>query len=192
LVNGPTYSSSNLGSLVFDGVDDYVSVNNASSLNPGSNSFSIDCWVLQKDTGFNGIVEARGSNLHGFLYLLNYPSSGFALLALNTTLDGNQNFYSSTVSTFSDTLIWMFISVIVNRGLETIDFYKNGIKQGNSVSITSSGTVNPGSDYRYWIAADRGGAEANVNISMLRHYNRALSAAEVLQNYNATKGRFGL
>jgi hypothetical protein len=192
LTNGPTFSSANGGSIVFDGVDDYVSVNNASSLNPGSNSFSIDCWVLQKDTGFNGIVEARGSNLHGFLYILNYPSSGGAGLFLNTTLDAGQNTYSSTVSTFSDTLIWMFISVVVNRGLETIDFYKNGIKQGNSVSITSSGTVDPGSDYRYWIAADRGGDEANVNISMLRHYNRALTASEILQNYNATKGRFGL
>jgi hypothetical protein len=32
----------------------------------------------------------------------------------------------------------------------------------------------------------------NANVAIFRHYNRALSAAEVLHNYNVTKGRFGL
>ena len=45
LTNGPTFSSANGGSIVFDGVDDYVGIPNNSSINPNSGSFTIICWV---------------------------------------------------------------------------------------------------------------------------------------------------
>jgi hypothetical protein len=43
----------------------------------------------------------------------------------------------------------MNVSVVIDRNNEKIDFYKNGLKQGASVNITSAGTTNPGSDFRY-------------------------------------------
>ena len=60
------------------------------------------------------------------------------------------------------------------------------------MSITSGGTADPGSGYRYEIGSDLGGPEMNGDIAVLKHYNRTLSAQEVLQNYNATKSRFNL
>lgn len=193
LTNGPTFNSANNGFIVLDGVDDYISVNNPQLLNPGSASFSIDAWVYQKgNVAYNGVVEARGTSLHGFLYVLNYASTGQCSLFLNTTLDANQNIYTSTVSTFSDLLVWINICVTVNRSNQTITFYKNGIQQGSSVSITSGGTVDPSSDYKYWIGGDLGGPEANMNISSIKHYNRALSASEVVQNFNALRGRYSV
>ncbi len=46
LTNGPTFSSANGGSIVFDGVDDYVNCGNASSLNfERTNSFSFCFWI---------------------------------------------------------------------------------------------------------------------------------------------------
>lgn len=181
LTNGPTFNSG--GWIVFDGLDDYVSVNSPQLLNPGSNSFTVECLINQKDTGPNGIIEARGSNLHGFLWLLNYNITGRVLFALNTTSDAGQNFYASTVNTFGNVNQWMYLSTVVNRSNETLIFYKNGVKQGNTVSITSSGTTDPGSSYRYWIGADLGGDESNSNISVTRQYNRILSESEILQNY---------
>jgi hypothetical protein len=192
LTNGPTFSGGNGGSIVFDGVDDYINVSNPASLNPGSNSFTIDAWVYQKDDGYNGIVDARGTNLHGFLWILNYTSAGFVSFFLNTTNDVDQNVYVSTVATFTDVLAWMNISVVINRDTNNITFYKNGIQQGTSVTITSGGSVNPGSGYLYYIGSDLGGPDANINLSTIKQYNRTLSAQEVLQNYNATKSRFGL
>jgi hypothetical protein len=192
LTNGPTFSSDNLGSIVLDGVDDYVSVSSPQNLNAGLNSFTVEAWVYQKDTGANGIIEARGTGLHGFLWLLNYQVPGRVLFPMNTTTDTGQNFYVSTVNTFDDVDKWMHVMTVVNRGNETLTFYKNGVQQGNSVNITSIGTIDPGSGYRYWIGADLGGPEANINVSIVRHYNRVLTQDEITQNYNAIKSRYGL
>jgi hypothetical protein len=189
---GPTFSADNIGSIVFNGVDDYISVSNPASLNPGLSSFTIDAWVYQKDNGYNGIVDARGANLHGFLCLLNYTTAGTVAFFLNTTTDVDQNIYYSTVATFTDVLTWMNVSVVVNRSANNITFYKNGIQQGAAVSITSGGSVDPGSGYLYYIGGDLGGPEANINLSTIKQYNRALSAQEILQNYRALKARFGL
>ena len=192
LVNGVSFSSSNMGTFVFDGVDDYINVSNPANLNPGANSFTIDSWVYQKDNGFNGIVDARGASLHGFLWILNYTSAGYISFFLNTTNDVDQNVYVSTVATFTDVLAWMNISVVVDRGINNITFYKNGIQQGASVTITSGGTVDPGSGYVYHVGGDLGGPEANINLSAIKQYNRALSAQEILQNFNAYRGRYGI
>lgn len=192
LVNGSTFSTDGGGSIVFDGSDDYISVSSPQNLNPASNSFTVEAWVYQKDTGANGIIEARGTGLHGFLWLLNYGVPGRVLFTMNTTTDTDQNWYTSTVNTFSDVNKWMHIITVVNRGSETLTFYKNGAQQGNSVNITSLGTIDPGSGYRYWIGADLGGPEANINVSIVRQYNGVLTPQEILQNYNALKTRFGL
>lgn len=193
LTNGPTFvNSGSLSCFSLDGVDDWIAVNNPQTLNPGSSSFTISTWMKQNDTGFNGIIEARGANLHGFLLILNYPSIGQAAFFLNTTADSGQNIYTSTVSTFSAVNTWMNICVVINRGTETIDFYLNGVKQGNSVAITSGGTVDPGSGYIYHIGGDLGGPEANAFFATFQQYNRALSADEVVQNFNAYRGRYGI
>ena len=192
LTNGPTYSSLNGGKIVLDGTNDYINVSNPQFLNPGANSFTIDCWLKQNDLGYNGVVEGRGTNLHGFLFILNYPSSGVASFFLNTTTDAGQNVYSSTTSGFSSITAWINATVVVNRTSEIIKFYNNGIQEGSDVSITSGGTTDPGSGYRYEIGSDLGGPEMNGDITVVKHYSRVLSAQEVLQNYNATKSRFNL
>jgi hypothetical protein len=167
-------------------------VSNSQTLNPGSNSFSINSWLKQQSNAtFNGLVEARGDNLHGFLCGVNY-GGGYASMFLNTTNDVDQNVYTSTVATFGTAGVWMNVCIVVNRTSETIDFYLNGVKQGNSVSITSGGTANPGGGYRYWIGGDLGGPEANSAFAILQHYNRALTVSEILQNFNATRSRFGI
>jgi len=179
--NGPVWTSQ--GWIILDGTNDYISVDSPQLLNPGSNSFTVEAWIYQKSTATNGIIEARGENLDGFLWLLNYGIVGRVLFAFNTKADIGQNFYYSTVNTFSDVDKWLYITTVVNRSNETLTFYKNGIQQGSSVNITSSGTTDPGSGYRYWIGADLGGAEANINISIVRQYNRTLSVVEISQNY---------
>lgn len=194
LVNGAVYNADNKGNIALDGVDDYVNVSNPQSLNPGTNSFSINAWVKQNDTGYNGIVEARGTSLHGFLLLINYIAAGQLSFFLNTTTDTDQNVYLSTVSTFGAINTWMNICVVVNRSStpSIIDFYLNGVKQGNSVSVVSEGTIDPGGNYKYWIGGDLGGPESNASFSIIQHYNRALTVNEIQQNFNAIRGRYGI
>ena len=60
LTNGPTFNGSNGGTIVFDGVDDYVSVSSAQSLNPGTHDYDIldDTWtVLTKDRKMSAQFE---------------------------------------------------------------------------------------------------------------------------------------
>lgn len=194
LTNGPTFSSINNGVIALDGVDDYINMANPQSLNPGTSSFSVNTWIKQNDTGYNGIVEARGTSLHGFLIILNFTTAGRLSLFLNTTTDVDQNIYVSSVSTFDAIDTWMNICVVVNRSTtpSTIDFYLNGVKQGTSINVTSEGTIDPGSGYVYWIGGDKGGPESNATFGLLQHYNRALTPIEIGQNFEALRGRYGI
>ena len=190
LTNGPTFNAGNGGSIVFDGVDDYVSVSSAQSLNPGTNSFTIDYWCKINSSNYSCALEARGTNLYGFLAIA-YYLGGYMSLFLNGTNDPAQNIYLTTTTPVQFS-VWNYQSIVVDRSTQQIIFYYNGYQTGNKVSITDTGTIDPGSGYRYWIGGDLGGSPMNGNIPILRQYNRALSATEILQNYNATKSRFGL
>jgi hypothetical protein len=190
LTNGPTFNGANGGSIVFDGVDDYVSVSSAQSLNPGTNSFTIDYWCKINSSNYSCALEARGTNLHGFLAIA-YYLGGYISLLLNGTNDVGQNVYLSTTTPVQFN-VWNYQTIVVDRSTQQIIFYYNGYQTGNRVNITDTGTIDPGSGYRYWIGGDLGGAPMNGNIPILRQYNRALTAAEILQNYNDTKTRFGI
>lgn len=181
----------NVPCIDLDGIDDYVSVSNPDLLNPADASFSVEAWVSQDDLGYNGIVEARGANLHGFLIVLNYGGSGKLAAFLNSTSDTSQEIHYSTSSPWTDTETWVNATVVVNKSSDTIVFYRNGEQVGNQIGITESATLNGGSP-RYWVGADLGGPEANMKINSLRHYSKALTEEEVKQNYEAYKGRFGL
>jgi hypothetical protein len=191
LTNGPTFSNANGGSIVFDGVDDYVNVSSAQSLNPGTNSFTIDYWCKINSSYASCALEARGTgNLYGFLAVAYYPG-GYMSLLLNGANDPSQNIYLTTTTPIQFN-VWNYQSIVVDRSTQQIIFYYNGYQTGNKVNITDTGTIDPGSGYIYWIGGDLGGSPMNGNIPILKQYNRALSATEVLQNYNATKTRFGL
>jgi hypothetical protein len=66
--------------------------------------------------------------------------------------------------------------------------YLNGVLLATTAYTTSISTSGIGRISGY----DNGGEIWNGNISSVMIYNRALTATEVLQNYNATKSRFGL
>jgi Concanavalin A-like lectin/glucanases superfamily len=72
----------------------------------------------------------------------------------------------------------------------TYTIYINGVF--NSVNSNIRSLTSQSSNFAKIGKYDYGGSYHNGNISMIRLYNRALSAAEVLQNYNALKSRFGL
>jgi hypothetical protein len=192
LINGPRYNSDNLGSVVFDGVNDYIAVNNPQNLNAGTAGFSVELWVnIASAASVNCVgVEARGTNLHGFLCVSYYTNGQMGLL-LNGTNDGDQNVYTTTTTPMQKG-VWTQQVFVVDRSTQQIVFYHNGIQTGNAVNITDTGTINPGSSYRYWIGGDLGGFPMNGKIAVVRHYNKTLTASEVQNNFNTTRTRFGV
>jgi hypothetical protein len=77
--NGASYASNNQGVFTFDGTNDYIDVSNAQQLNPRTGSFTVDFWCNVSSSVGTGsascTLEARGSNLNGFLAIA-YRNSG--------------------------------------------------------------------------------------------------------------------
>jgi hypothetical protein len=110
-------------------------------------------------------------------------------LFVNGADDPGQNVYTSTTTPVQKNT-WVHQTAVVDRTTQQITFYYNGVQTGNKVNLTDTGTLDPGSGYTYYIGGDLGGNEMNGNIASLRQYNKALTASEIQQNYQATKDKF--
>jgi hypothetical protein len=174
LVNGVGYSNNNGGAWIFDGVNDYINVSafNVSYL-------TIDTWVYRTSTTTHqGISRKQNewalSQYNGTLQIAIGPAWYF----LNTGYTIPLNTWTHITYTYSGTN--QIGSQIVYINGEEIFSATDGF---GPISAGGS-TYRIGYDDNGWFW---GGKIANQKI-----YNRALSNAEVLQNYNAQKARFGL
>ena len=80
----------------------------------------------------------------------------------------------------------MYINGVQNVALTNHGITNNTPTNGNSQLQLTLMTLYP------YGGGGNSGFSVQGNVSSLRMYNKVLSAAEILQNYNATKGRFGL
>jgi hypothetical protein len=180
LTNGPTFSSTNGGTIVFDGVDDYVNLGSFQSL---INNFTLTTWCK--------ITSTTGANILGF-YNTSSPYNGWGVGYSQNPLNGSKlNFWdgSSWINsniTIADS-IWRQICIVVSSTY-LVSFYINGIF---STSIQAA-TISSFSGTKAIGARNDGVGSTSGNIAQTQIYNRALSATEIKQNYNATKGRYGL
>jgi hypothetical protein len=182
LTNGPTFSSGNGGSFLFDNFDDYVSLG-ASSQFSITNQMSVFSWVkIDSFTNWDGIfgTYSGGSFVHFQL------SSG----RINIYVYGPNAGYGSLDSGYDQLTAGEWSNVGFTFGSSVLTVYLNGVAMpttvtGSTANVSSTTEVSIGRAY----SGDRdlGGYVATTDV-----YNRALSSAEVTQNYNAIKGRFGL
>jgi formylglycine-generating enzyme required for sulfatase activity len=190
LTNGPTYSSANGGSIVFDGMDDYVGTNLITEF-PASAGFTFNIVLKAIDDGATDVRRALIGNTE-------FPVSGFAL-GYNHDV-GNTNYwmfywYPSIMAANFGILTPNFGNIefitFLYDGNTDFKLYRNGILAS---TLSSSGTKVYKTSGNLIIAAPTQGGWSTFlgNIYVLQGYNRALTAAEVLQNFNAQKARFGL
>jgi hypothetical protein len=175
LTNGPTFNSDNLGSIVFDGVDDI-------SIHPSTlyvDNFTLSAWVYKTSSGIQTIIAKGNSS-----FVLNFY----------LRIAGNSGFYGTNAS-FSEILIPDLVLNIWNNTVLTYDktslkYYLNGvfINQNNATNTPSSTTSNT----IVGRLGDFNGQYWTGRIATTQIYNRALSAQEVSQNFNALRGRFGI
>jgi hypothetical protein len=179
LINGPTYSSANLGSVIFDGSDDYVSCD--VSANIQDNIGTCCCWVKTSTpgSGFRGIiVKQQGWGL-------------FVVDGVFSTYDwGNPNIRSTGINIATG--IWNYVAMSFTNISGTPSNNASLYLNGSLVLITTIQKSSPTPTVTLASGSPGGSQFLNGNISQASLYNRALSAQEVLQNYNATKTRFGL
>ena len=168
--------------------DASISVSPSTNFRTVTQDFTISCWIKQLDSGIHLITEARDSStLQGYLFALNIPSAGYVGVFLNKS--SGQVPYYTTVGTLPVGSVQNIVAV-VKRSNSTIEIYANGALFDTITGIHSDSISGLGDMYR--IGYDRGGATTNMELYSYMHYNRALSLAEIQQNFNAHKGRYGL
>ena len=184
LINGPTFNSSNGGSIVFDGVDDYVQCAGSFPLT----SATIITWIRRNgsQTSFAGIFFTRGGqSITGLNFYYNTNKIGYHWAAGYWDFDSNL--------TIPD-LTWCMVALSVTSTAGILYLCQSsGITTAtntnshpsivlDNIKLAQDDTFPTFGIYRFF--------KGNIAISQL--YNRALSSNEITQNFNAQKGRFGL
>jgi hypothetical protein len=169
LVNGVGFTSSNYGSFFFDGSNDFIRVSNNDLL---GSVYTQNIWFKLNNTGSYSLADTSYSG--SLIY-----SSKVEFYYTNISpyyLSANFNFLTNN---------WYMINLV--RGINVKSIYVNGNLIGSVNSSDSYDTP----DTTLFIGGNKGGSEfMNGNISQVQIYNRALSQQEIIQNYNATKGRY--
>jgi len=168
LTNGPTYSSSNRGSVVFDGVNDYV---DCGSITTGG-KITVNAWIkMSTGSTFQHIVDSSSNSWH------------LAILNNNRPYFYNGSVYHTAAQVLSSSTWYMLTGVQSS----TLDIYVNGVLS-QSLSSNLNVTTNNVNIGRYQSAS----RPFSGNIAQVSIYNKALTAAEIQQNFNAQRGRFGI
>ena len=178
LLNGATFNSANGGTMVFDGNDDRVQTN----YNPTFTDFTVCVWY--KD---------NGSSTYGRLVDNNYIN-GFWLGKNGTTPNQWGGGIKESPSPFGIYLTlpdsqWHFLTSVRSGTTHTI--YGDGIT--NKISNTVSAAALSGTSIA--IGEWSGGGTGQIfkgNIPQVLIYSRAITEAEIMQIFNATKGKYGL
>jgi uncharacterized repeat protein (TIGR02543 family) len=187
----PEYSNESGGIFSFN--EGTATTNHMLIPNPGTlETFTVSTWVRFKSIPTNNtaiITQYWPGGSNTINYVLAFSNSSI----YGAYYRGNSGWTTASSLFTPQTNTWYHLSYSIFKSGSNYfhDLYVNGVKQGSSVD---AGTIAPSSNgsvislARRWdfnATAVLNGAYGNVSI-----YNRALSASEILQNYNATGSRY--
>jgi hypothetical protein len=183
LVNTPTYLTDNGGIIDFDGANNYADVtSSALNLDVGT----IEVWVKADapTDSLNQQIFARTNTSNGTFNIFKNTVNLFQF-SIRLTDNTQYNIGSDSTATTN----WTHIVGTYDGSIQRM--FVNTVQQTTTNSI--SGTLNIGGTLLVNIARQTTGtAFFNGKVPMVRVYNRALTASEIQQNFNALRGRFGI
>jgi hypothetical protein len=192
LINGPIYNSTNGGTIVFDGVNDGANIPTNATLQPPTSLTLESIFKINSYTNGYFIVAHSGNATGAYVkYGFRLLTSGGVMAYMNTnTTNGAIIQNISNINIVLNT--WIHSTMTYDGASSKI--YING-SLANTGAIT--GTINYteyGSPYYLSIGrkSESEGGYVSGSVSVVKVYNKTLSATEVLQNYNALKSRFNL
>jgi len=179
LTNGPMFTTSGSGAIVFDGIDDYVNINTPTT---GDTTYAI--WFkISSNNDNRRLFDASTSSFRNF-------SIGYAGSGTNNVLGGYDGTNQPLTTSILSIGIWYYAVAVMQTNNYKI--YINGINQALVWNLGTTGnwvnnTVNVNA-----IASTSAASFFNGNISLVQIYSRALTQSEITQNFNAHKSRYGL
>lgn len=194
LTNGAGYSSANGGIFTLDGVNDYINMGNSELLQPYS-SRTVQIWAKISPSSVGYLFCQGNSNTGSNQFTINYQDSGLIGYVCNnagqyagtTIANAGQIGTVGSGGFGSNANIWVLYTYSYSSSSQ------NGYVNG-TLTATRSNPYSPSAITGNTLI----GAGTSVSIPMkgsigsVSIYNRQLSNAEVLQNFNVTKTRFGL
>jgi hypothetical protein len=175
LTNGPTFNTGNGGNIIFDGTNDYVDWGNKFSSTQGT----IGIWFKTTNAGSS------------FRALINKSEEWGLFLQDNILITydwGNAAARSTGLNLATGNWYHVMMTFTTTTGTPS----NNAIIYLNGSSVLTTTVKQLATSFNFQIGAQNGSQNLNGSIASGHIYNRALSAQEVSQNYNATKTRFGL
>jgi hypothetical protein len=175
LVNGVGFTTANNGAFTFDGSNDYINFGNSSAVQQSSGTLSAWAKSSSPGAGYRGIIAKQGA--YGLFYV------DGVLVAYDWPADVPRS---------------TGINIADNTWKNVVLTYQSGVSNGTRIYINGASALTTTITIQSQVANLFGGAEANASqfsacqVSSFKMYNRALTAQEVLQNYNSSKKRYGL
>jgi hypothetical protein len=192
LVNGTTYSN---GAMVFDGVDDFVEFGDVFDL--GTNNLTVNQWLYFANNNTNQVTLSKalaGGQAYRFATALSNTGKLYAFMQGNGGPDIVPN-GSTTIPANT----WIMATFVFNRA-SSIVLYYNGVQE----SLTGDATISQWNGLNFqspnpfrlatYTADNNTGVVSLMNgrIASTQVYFRALTQAEITQNFNALRGRYGI
>jgi hypothetical protein len=180
--------------FTYNGTSSQVSVADNALLEPGSGDWTMEVWVNQSTSG-NDVVLGKfdnGGASQDVSYSIRTTNTTYYAQigsgsGAGSTLFVNSTSYIGTLNTW-----YQIVYVFKNGGTKTLETFVNGSSIG-TVSHSLASVLN--STNPLYIGSYNGGEFAqwfDGEIGITRLYNAALTSAQVLQNYNADKSKYGL
>jgi hypothetical protein len=184
LVNGVGFSTGSNGSWVFDGSDDYMNFGNI--LNSVT-ELTVNFWIQNPN---NNVIVTKGYQKWEIRF--NATEFGGYVGINNGTSYWSGIADSYNVNHGTDLTKWNNFTYVLDYLNDTIKFYANSSFKGSINVPNMFSTHSPAYDLNIGRRTEGGSAYLSGSLSNIQIYNRALSATEIQQNYNATKSRFNL
>lgn len=184
LINGTGFSSINNGSFYFDGTNDYINTNQySSSIGLTSSDFTICLWTKIVDNNqFNAFVSRTSSNLPAPIDMYTHTADRKMRVLVGNTLS-----WSTLQSNNPLPLAWTYLTFTLNSILASL-YYNAVLDTSTNLATARIESTNP----IIIGTRDDNFTHMKGNIGQVQIYNRALSAQEILQNFNATRYRYGI
>lgn len=196
LVNTPTKQSGNGGYISFDGLTQYADVASGASL-PSMLDWTVEIWCQQTNnsSAYTSFIAEKYSGVPDSVNygIVRFTDSGNTGIFAGMYRNGAAAWDTapSTASPYVLTLnTWYQLVAKHDSSVNTLSFFVNGSSNA-STSVTATNTAGSG-----LFIAKRWDLIYNdcipCNIGIARIYDRALSSAEISQNFNAERKRFGI
>ncbi len=166
---------------------DYITVPNNSVLNYDYANWSYNLWINRESADQSGwqqfFIKGVGDDRRPGVWFYNGDTT-----MIHITWKGGSGTTQNSVNTNFDVPIGEWCNIVIQARAGTIMSFLNGVKDTQTVSISNYGA----NDIPLYIGGGAGFNSANMRLGYFSVYNTSLTDDQIVGNYNALKGRFGL